>query len=147
MYMNQKRIEMAFNPLFVLSRLLPAFLLITFSACSNPTEERDYGRWDEDQNANLDDTEFGNAWTKSQYFTRWDSNGDGYLDESEWHTARNENLRGYEGSFQDWDTDGDNRLSEQELRQGMYTHYDRDGDGMISEEEYNEWYTPNTTVD
>lgn len=126
------------------STLMSVMFIMLLTFCSDPTEKRDYGRWDEDQSTSLDDREFGTAWTESGYFARWDANSNGYLDESEWHTARNQQLRGYEGSFQDWDADGDNRLSEEELRLGIYSYYDKDGDSMISEEEYNEWYTPNT---
>lgn len=129
--------------------LLSALLFVAFS-CSDPTEKRDYGRWDEDQNAGLDEREFTSAWGESGYYARWDINEDGYLDESEWHSAKNDFLGDHQGafapdsSFSEWDADGDNRLSEEEFRRGVFAHYDGDDDMMISEQEYDIWYTPGT---
>ena len=124
--------------------ILPMLLLMVV-ACSHPSEERSYGRWDEDQSAGLDEREYKTAWDESGYFSRWDANSNGFLDESEWHSARNhlmeQDTPGSANSivFEEWDTDDDNKLSEEEFRRGVFQYHDRDQDRFISEEEYNEW--------
>ena len=120
---------------------LLALLMLGFTACSSATEEnREYGDIDLDGSGELDDREFGTAWTESGYYDRWDTNADGFLDETEWEAGRGRYMGDYTGAFGDWDMDADNRLSEDEFRTGAYGYFDRDQNRMINEEEYNAWY-------
>lgn len=122
--------------------LLAGFFLTAFAACADA--ERGYGEWDADDNALLDENEWGTAWGESGYYDRWDANADGILDENEWTTGRTTYLTGYDegvyGGYGDWDLNDDNALDETEFREGVWGYYDADDDNYWAEEEYDSWW-------
>lgn len=139
--MNQTFMNMtqSFNFLRIFSAV---FLLTAFVACAD--RERVYTDWDANDDALLDENEWGTAWGESGYFSRWDVNDDDLIDENEWATGRTTYFIDYDegvhGAYGDWDVDDDNMLDENEFREGVWGYYDVDDDDLWAEEEYNVWW-------
>lgn len=116
-----------------------------------------HGDWDTNQDAMVDQTEFGTAYADNGWFGEADMDDDGYLSEDEFNTglygsydadddslfSEEEQQVGFSMTedYGAWDSDADNALSEDEFGAGMtevgtFADWDADSDGLISEDEF-----------
>ncbi|HVS65096.1 MAG TPA: hypothetical protein VMT85_16520 [Thermoanaerobaculia bacterium] len=80
----------------------------------------------------IDREEFERGFDDNEPFDDWDDNRDGFFDENESRFA--------DDDFSRWDRDSDQRLSTDEINEGLFDDWDRDRDERLSQEELSEGF-------
>ena len=111
------------------------------SLAAAPVVAAEYGKWDTDGNAGINESEFRSGFEANKAFDNWDTDKSGTLTHSEFETGIGDNEEAFnerygDGWFGEWDANTDSALSEDEYYDGLYTSYDADNDNVIEEPEF-----------
>lgn len=111
------------------------------SLAAAPVVAAEYGKWDTDGNAGINESEFRSGFEANKAFDNWDTDKSGTLTQSELETGIGDNEEAFnercgDGWFGEWDANTDSALSEDEYYDGLYTSYDADNDNVIEEPEF-----------
>ena len=88
--------------------LLVIFMILILVSCNKGIRQRDYGKWDLDNNNRLDENEARSVISNYSYYKEWDLDENRMLDSDEL----------YEGFYGLWDTDDDFLIQENEWEFG-----------------------------
>ncbi|MFN7023487.1 MAG: hypothetical protein ACK4QP_03000 [Pseudorhizobium sp.] len=106
------------------------------SLMAAPVMAAEYGDWDTDGTAGINETEFRTGFETNTAFDTWDANDDGSLTEEEFGAGIGDNETAYnerfgEGWFGEWDADSNDAISEDEYYDGLYAGYDENENNVI----------------
>ena len=90
-----------------------------------------FDTWDANSNAEIDESEFDDAYYASGYYDDWDADNSGAIEEDEFSDLSSGE------DFDDWDADDSGDLDEDETSAGLFDLWDESGDDVIDEDEYN----------
>lgn len=95
------------------------------------------GDFDVNDDAMIDQSEFGAGFGQGGIFGDWDSDGDELLSEDEWNVGFGDDYdEDRFGGFLDWDADQSGALDQNEFNEGVFGGYDEDDDDLWGASEY-----------
>lgn len=105
------------------------------------TISNDFGTWDANGDAGIDNQEFCTGFQNAGIYENWDTDADGALSQTEYDAGLGENDAAFEERFgadvfNTWDADNSGALSEQEYCNAAYAGYDADESNVIEEPEF-----------
>ncbi|MBJ6127104.1 hypothetical protein [Microvirga splendida] len=106
-----------------------------------PVSAAEFGMWDADRDAGLNNSEFRTGFEKAGVFNEWDADSNAALTESEFETGLGDNATAFntrfgEDAFNEWDVNNDTRLTDSEFYDGVYASYDENNNNIIEEPEF-----------
>ncbi|MCF6370682.1 EF-hand domain-containing protein [Rhizobium halophilum] len=111
------------------------------SLIAAPALAQEYGDWDTDGAAGINESEFRTGFENNTAFDTWDANDDSALTEDEFGTGIGDNESAFndrfgDGWFNEWDADSNDSISEDEYYDGVYAGYDANNNNVIEEPEF-----------
>ncbi len=93
--------------------------------------------FDANNDAMIDQSEFGTGFGEGGVFGEWDADQDQMLSENEWTAGfGNRYDEARYGAYDEWDFDQSGGLDQNEFNEGVFSVYDEDDDDLWGETEY-----------